>query len=109
MRSVPIDAWKLWKLWHSKLRDEEICIQLGITAGRLKFLVKKYALKRSARPVSLRRMEYDPTHEEIAMGTAAIRATWSEDEYYRRSVGSSRGKVEIKRFTFARETFVFSP
>ena len=43
------------------------------------------------------RLGDDPTPEEIAEMTAAIRESWSEDEHYRRAFAKRHGHGEAER------------
>ena len=110
MHCPPIDPANLARLWKSELRSDQICVELGCTRGHLFNMVRKYRL--GMRPLRFqaprKSTSPDPTPEDIERGTAAIRATWTEQERRSRMVGCSRGRVEVHSFKFHREHYVFS-
>ena len=110
MHCPPIDIKYLTHLWKSEMKSDQICAELGCTRGHLFNLARKHALGiRPQRFSAARNTETpDPTLEEIAAATAAIRATWTPAERDARRVGCRRKPVEAPHFYFHREQYVFS-
>lgn len=110
MHCPQVDIKYLAHLWKSEMRSDQICEQLGCTRGHLYNLVRKHRLGR--RPTQFhapRGTETpDPSEEEIARMTAAIRATWTPEERRARVVGYRSRPVEVPNFYFRREQYVFS-
>lgn len=112
MHCNPVDLNQLVELWKSETKSDQICEILGITRGHLYHLARKHRLGiRPPQFTAARCTETpDPTPEDIAQATAAIRATWTPEERRSRLAKCYRPKrVEIKNFIFDRENYVFSP
>lgn len=110
MHCPDVNMTKLTNLWNSELRSDQICDVLGISRGRLYFLVRRHRLGRRPPRLSgngLCKTE-DPTPDQIRERAAAIRATWTANERKARVVGGYRGRVEIRHFWFDRENHSFS-
>lgn len=107
---MPIDLKHLARLWKSEMKSDQICVELNCTRGRLFNLARKHALGiRPHRFSAARNTETpDPTLEEIAAATAAIRATWTPAEREARRVGYRSKPVETPHFYFHREQYAFS-
>ncbi len=110
MHCPPISLHHLTRLWKSELRSDQICVELGCTRGHLFNIARKYRLgRRPPRFNAPRTTETPaPTEAEIASMTAAIRATWTEQERRSRMVGCHAKPVEVPHFHFHREQYVFS-
>jgi hypothetical protein len=111
MHCPPIDLKYLTHLWKSEMRSDQICEELGCTRGHLFNLVRKHRLGRRPPQFNAPREPEtpDPTPEQIAERTAAIRATWTPEERRSRMAKCYRPKrVEIKNFHFDREAYTFS-
>jgi hypothetical protein len=110
MHCQPIDLHHLARLWKSELRSDQICVELGCTRGHLFNLARKHRLGRRPPKFNAPRTPEtpDPTESEIAEMTAAIRATWTDQERRSRMVGCHRKHVEVPNFHFHREHYVFS-
>lgn len=111
MHCPQVDIKYLSHLWKSEMRSDQICEHLGVTRGHLYHLVRKHRLGR--RPPQLNapnRVEApDPTEQQIAEMTAAIRATWTEEERKSRIAGCyRRQRVEIVNYVFDRTAYSFS-
>jgi hypothetical protein len=110
MHCPTIDLNHLARLWRSEMRSDQICVELGCTRGHLYNLARKHRLGRRPPQFNAPRVSEtpDPTESEIAEATAAIRATWTEQERRARMVGCRRKPVEVPNFYFHREQYVFS-
>jgi hypothetical protein len=110
MHCPPIDLNHLASLWKSEMKSDQICEQLGCTRGHLYNLVRKHRLGlRPPQFTAARNTETpDPTPEEIAERSAAIRATWTPEERRSRLVGYRSNPVEVPHFYFHREQYMFS-
>jgi len=110
MHCPPINLNHLTRLWKSELRSDQICVELGCTRGHLFNIARKYRLGRRPPKFNAPRATEnpDPTEADIASMTAAIRASWTEQERRSRMVGFHAKPVEVARFYFHREQYVFS-
>jgi hypothetical protein len=110
MHCPPVDLNHLARLWKSEMKSDKICEELGCTRGHLYNLARKHRLGiRPAQFAIVRNTETpDPTLEQIAAATAAIRATWTPEERRSRMVGCRRKPVEVPHYYFHREEYVFS-
>ena len=110
MHCKPIDLHHLARLWKSEMRSDKICEELGCTRGHLYNLAGKHALGRRPPQFNAPRVTEtpDPSEAAIAEMTAAIRATWTDQERRSRMVGCRQKPVEVARFYFHREQYVFS-
>lgn len=110
MHCPPIDLNRLARLWKSEMKSDKICEALGCTRGHLYNLARKHRLGiRPPQFSAARNTEApDPTPAQIAEATAAIRATWTEQERRTRMVGCRRKPVEVPNFYFHREQYVFT-
>jgi hypothetical protein len=110
MHCLAIDLNLLARLWKGGVRSDKICEKLGCTRGHLGYLVRKHSLgRRPPRFSAARNTETpNPTLEEIAAATAAIRATWTPAEREARRVGCRHKPVEAPHFYFHREQWAFS-
>jgi hypothetical protein len=106
----PVDLKYLAHLWTTGMRSDRICVELNCTRGHLFNLVRKHRLGRRPKECDAPRYREtpDPTEEEIAQMTAAIRATWTLEERMNRQVGFKRQRVEIRNYNFDREQYSFS-
>jgi len=111
MNFPPVDIKYLTLLWKSERRSDQICEELGISRCHLYNLVRRHRLGRRPPQLSAARNTEtdDPTPEEIAERTAAIRKTWSPEERRSRMAAGYRSKpVIVQNFIFHREQYVFS-
>lgn len=110
MARMDFDVATLHSLWYSKMTNAELCLALNVSRGSLDVLRKRYKLDH--RPFERNNPEYKvdttPTPEEIAERAAAIRATWSEEETERRTVGKRRQSWEMPAYAFARRDVAFT-
>lgn len=110
MAKMEFDAATLHALWYSKMTNAELCLALKVSRGSLDVLRKRYKLDH--RPFERNNPEYmkdsSPSPEEIAERAAAIRATWSEEETERRTVGKRRQSWEMPAYAFARRDVAFN-
>jgi len=106
----PVDLKYLAHLWTTEMRSDQICEELGCTRGHLFNLVRKHRLGRRPRECNAPRVREtaDPSEEDIAQMTAAIRETWTPQERENRLVGFTRQRVEIRNYNFDREQYSFS-
>lgn len=110
MAKMEFDAATLHALWYSPMTNAELCLALKVSRGSLDVLRKRYKLDH--RPFERNNPEYmkdsSPSPEEIAERAAAIRATWSEEETERRTVGKRRQSWEMPAYAFARRDVAFN-
>jgi predicted subunit of tRNA(5-methylaminomethyl-2-thiouridylate) methyltransferase len=104
---IPLD--KIKEMWENREALFLIIHKTGIHQKSLEELAKEHGwvkIKRSARNIE---SDYTPTLEEIAEVTAAIRATWSDEETERRYHGKKRKEMTIPTVTFDLNSRVFLP
>lgn len=102
-----LDARKVFELWHSDLRNDEVAVALGVSRNYLAKIRSRYGLPR--RPDERGAHEEDnPTPEEIAERAAIIRERWTESERKLREVGAVRARWQPPRYVYDGRNSVFS-
>jgi hypothetical protein len=106
---LQIDVPELFRLWTSGVPHAEICERLGIPQGSLWRVRDHYKLPPRMKVIPrCDRDEDDPTPEEIAERTAAIRAKWTPEETERRIVGPRPSAYRIPNYRFSRRTMSYA-
>lgn len=102
-----LDAKKVFELWHSDLRNDEVAVALGVSRNYLAKVRSRYGLPK--RPDERGVHEEDnPTPEQIAERAAEIRSRWSESEHRLRQVGATRARWQPPRYVYDGRNSVFS-
>lgn len=110
MQKLKVDVLELFRLWRSPLRNDELADALGTPRGSLHYLRARYKLPPRTPELWAKRTgakQALPTPEEIAERAAAIRATWSEEETERRTVGRRMQRWQMPAYAFARRDVAF--
>lgn len=109
MAKMEFDVATLHALWYSKMTNAELCLALKVSRGSLDVLRKRYKLDN--RPFERNNPEYKvdttPTPEEIAERSAAIRATWSDEEREKRAGGPGPVRWQMPAYAFDRRDIAF--
>lgn len=107
MRRVQIDVPKLFQLWNSTLRNDQLAEALGVTRDHLSALRDRYGLpvRQHQCPKGNASHKPDPTEDEIAERAAAIRQNWSPEEEERRR---SSSPYRAPCYAFGRNGAAFS-
>lgn len=103
-----IDVPKLFRLWHSEMRSDDIAAQLGLTRMqlyRMKVIHKLPDREAQYNAKCHQRLD-DPTEEEIAKRAAAVRAGWPPGEAEKR-MGIQGSRVEVMRYRWCNKTTSF--
>jgi hypothetical protein len=96
--ATTVDVKLLCQLWKTPLSTADICRRLGVTKYELYALRTRYSLGRRAK--KRRDVEYIPTPEDIAIGAAAAREKWSEEEENRRRVCGKRQDYRFPAYQY---------
>ncbi len=97
-----VDTLKLFRLWRTDLRNDELCEALGIPRGSLWYLRDKYKLPargKGSRTPSTKERDA-PSQEEIERLCAEIRAQWPEGEAEKRMVGPRQKRWSMPAYGF---------
>lgn len=103
-----LDVPKLFRLWNSEMRSDDIAAELGLTRGQLYQAKVAYKLPNRLVQHNAKAQERlaDPTEEEIAQRAAEVRAGWPPGEAERR-MGNAAGRVEVLRYRWCNHTSGF--
>lgn len=102
-----LDAKKIFELWHSDLRNDEVAVSLGVSRNYLTKIRSRYGLQKRPDERGTHDNE-DPTPEEIAERAAEIRERWTESERKLREVGAVRKRWQPPRYAYDGRNSVFS-
>ncbi len=102
MTKLNVNTLELFRLWNSEMRNDELCVKLGVPVGTLWMLRKRFKLpkRREGSRVPTRPETAAPSPDEIAEMTAQIRAGWPAGEAERRLVGCGRRSWSLPSYAF---------
>lgn len=108
MRRIAIDVQRLFSLWNTNLRNDQLAEALGVTRDSLSSLRMRYGLP-IRKHASLRgnySHQPDPTEDEIRERAAAVRARWTPEEEESRRLAAK--PYTIPCFAYDGRTVEFS-